>query len=141
VEIECLQAVCRHSTSDGQVSCRKTAFAFLRVDQQSSESDIADDASLKASEASSEAENKTYRPCRAKRNRFQKLVNRLEAQILEDPEGFTMDKVALPPSLLNNQGERQKLIDLMETFQQKTLTSMRASLASANDLACASRYQ
>jgi len=107
----------------------------------SSESDITDDASLKASEASSEAENKTYRPCRAKRNRFQKLVKRLEAQILEDPEAFTMDKVALPPSLVNNQGERQKLIDLMETFQQNTLTSMRASSASANELACTLRYQ
>jgi len=90
------------------------------------ESDITEAASLDASELSADMDvkrNKTYRPCRAKRNRFLKLVKRLEAQVLEDPKGFSMDNVTLPPSLVENHGERQKLFDLMESFQYKVLTS------------------
>jgi len=65
---------------------------------------------------------KRNRPCKGKRHRHKKLVHRLQMQILENPEDFTMDDVVLPPSLLANEEQRLKLIGRMKLYQHEVLT-------------------
>lgn len=122
IESDSLETASTHTSemSGSSVESDSLDTASVHTSEMSiipTESDITEVASLDG------CRNKTYRPCRAKRNRFLKLVKRLEAQVLEDPKGFSMDNVALPPSLVENHGERQKLFDLMESFQYKVLTS------------------
>jgi len=66
---------------------------------------------------------KMPRPCKGKRNRYKKLVQRLQTQIMANPGGFTMDDIVLPPNLLANHTQRLKLIDRMKRYQQEVLTS------------------
>jgi len=66
---------------------------------------------------------KKGRPCKKKRNRYKKLVHRLQTKISENPEVFTMDEVVLPPSLQANGSQRLKLIGRLERYQHKLLTS------------------
>jgi len=66
---------------------------------------------------------KKSRPCKAKRNRYKRLVDRLQRQICENPEVFTMDQVALPPSLQANDRQRLRLIDRLIVYRNEVLTA------------------
>jgi len=66
---------------------------------------------------------KKCRPCKGKRNRYKKMVDRLQKQISENPEVFRMDQVVLPPSLQANDRQRLRLFDRLKRHQHKVLTS------------------
>jgi len=65
--------------------------------------------------------HKHNRPCRAKRNRYKKLVYRLEMEILANAGSFDFEALIsrLPPSLQNNHEQRQKLIQRMYDFKHQ----------------------
>jgi len=77
-------------------------------------------------EAAAKTENhaEKKRPSKGKRDRYKNLVHRLKAQILENPEAFTMDEVVLPPSLQANDNQRRKLIHEMKRYQDEVLASL-----------------
>jgi len=66
---------------------------------------------------------KRARACKAKRNRYKRLVDRLQKQISDNPVVFSMDEVVLPPSLQTNDRQRLKLLDRLKSYQHKVLTS------------------
>jgi len=59
------------------------------------------------------------RPCKAKRDRYRKLVRRLEIQILASPDLFDVDKIDLPPSLQANDKQRHKLMQRLLRFKHQ----------------------
>jgi len=63
------------------------------------------------------AEVRKCRPCKGKRNRYKKLVKKLEAQILDNPESFNLEPMSLPPSLQRNDKQREKLMQRMQKFK------------------------
>jgi len=62
---------------------------------------------------------KHSRPCKEKRNRYKKLVKRLEVQILQDPSSFDFETISLPPSLQRNDRQRVKLMERMNSFHYR----------------------
>jgi len=77
-------------------------------------------------DTTAEEQNQTNkkRPSKGKRDRYNKLIQRLKTQISENPEGFTIDEVVLPPSLQVNDKQRLKLIEQMEHYHHAVLTSI-----------------
>jgi len=73
--------------------------------------------------ASQQNQAKKKRPSKGKCHRYRNLVHRLQEQISENPEGFTMDEVVPPQSLHNNGSQRLKLIERMVQYRQNVLTS------------------
>jgi len=61
------------------------------------------------------------RPCKGKRLRFKKFVERLKTQIDSKVEFFDIEEVAWPPSLEINDKKRQLLIQRIEQYQHKAL--------------------
>jgi len=61
------------------------------------------------------------RPCKGKRLRFRKFVERLKTQIDSKVEFFDIEEVAWPPSLEINDKKRQLLIQRIEQYQHKAL--------------------
>jgi len=57
------------------------------------------------------------RPCKGKRDRYKKLVKRLEADIKADPVSFDLNLRTLPPSLQANDKQREKLRIRMGQYQ------------------------
>jgi len=62
---------------------------------------------------------KRYRPCKGKRLRYKRFVERLHMQVAMDGESFNMDQVLWPPSLQADDKKRQKLIRCMENFHHQ----------------------
>jgi len=86
---------------------------------QEADSTSCDDAGTPSAVAEERGVWKHSRPCKEKRNRYKKLVKRLEAQILQDPSSFDVETVSLPPSLQRNDKQRAKLMERMNSFQYK----------------------
>jgi len=84
---------------------------------QEADSTSCDDAGTPPAVAEERCVWKPSRPCKGKRNRYQKLVKHLEAQILQDPSSFDFQTVTLPPSLQRNDTQRAKLRERMHSFQ------------------------
>jgi len=61
--------------------------------------------------------NKKSRPCKGKRNRYKKLVLRLQADIKADPVSFDLNMLSLPPSLQANDEQRRRLQNRLEHFR------------------------
>jgi len=59
------------------------------------------------------------RPCKGKRDRYRKLVTRLNRLIECDPYNFDIEKVSLPPSIETNPLMKEKLIVKMNAFAEK----------------------
>jgi len=59
---------------------------------------------------------KPNRPCKGKRNRYKKLVKRLQIQFLEDPSSFELETVSLLPSVHRNDTQRARLMQRMDNF-------------------------
>jgi len=111
----------RQSCTNGREPCRVEVFVPADQIEASSKSSTDEPA---AEEQNQETKR---RPCKGKRNRYKRLVHRLQAEISEKPEFFTMDEVVLPPSLQANDCQRRKLIDRMERYQHRVLTSSGGS--------------
>jgi len=62
--------------------------------------------------------SKQQRPCKGKRLRYRKFVQRLKRQASENPNSFDMKDVELLPSLLNHAERRERLMLYMERFQR-----------------------
>jgi len=77
-------------------------------------------------DTAAEEQNQTNkkRPSKGKRDRYNKLIQRLQTQISENPQAFTIDEVVLPPSLQANDKQRLKLIEQMERYHRAVLTSI-----------------
>lgn len=67
------------------------------------------------------------RPCKGKRDRYRKLLNRLTNLIECDPH-FNMEKVELPPSIASNEAVRAKLMATIKTHAEQ----VKASRVSGN---------
>jgi len=61
------------------------------------------------------------RPCKGKRLRFRKFVERLKTQVDSKVEFFDIEEVAWPPSLETNDKKRQLLIKRIEQYQRNAL--------------------
>jgi len=67
----------------------------------------------------SERVGKNHRPSYGKHKRYQKLVRRLEIQIMANPDLFDLDKIDFPPSLQANDKQRQKLMQRLLEFKHQ----------------------
>jgi len=82
-------------------------------------------------ETKSKKSSRASRPCKGKRLRYQKLVARLESELLASPETFDMEKVMLPPNILQNERKRLALVGRMGQFRQKVCMGEEANEASS----------
>lgn len=55
------------------------------------------------------------RPCKGKRDRYRKLVVRLEHEMERDPDAFDVAKVQLPPSLSSSGAAHEKLLAKLQS--------------------------
>lgn len=71
------------------------------------------------------------RPCKGKRDRYRRLVTRLEHEIEIDPDGFDVNKVELPPSIVSNEIAHAKLLAKLQSRleQEKAKRQMQRRLA------------
>jgi len=67
----------------------------------------------------SESTKKGSRPCKGKRIRYKKLVERLKDEISAHPTTFQLENVVLPPSLMKNEKRRFLLMDLIERHRHQ----------------------
>lgn len=67
-------------------------------------------------------QKKSMRPCRGKREKFRKYVDKLKSQMAEDPEGFTMDTVDFPKNLVNDDKGRKKVASILEKYRTQALS-------------------
>jgi len=68
-----------------------------------------------------QCKKRSSRPCKGKRLRFRKFVERLKTQVDSKVEFFDIEEVAWPPSLETNDKKRQLLIKRMEQYQRNAL--------------------
>lgn len=61
-------------------------------------------------------EKRSQRPCKGKRDRYRKLVLRIQQAIDEDPEGFDLEATELPPSIASNKKLKQKLQKRVQAY-------------------------
>lgn len=71
------------------------------------------------------------RPCKGKRDRYRKLLNRLTNLIECDPCSFNMDKVELPPSIASNEVVRAKLMAKIQLHAEQVMADREAGVASS----------
>jgi len=76
-----------------------------------------------AGKAQPKAQKKSTRPCRSKRDRFRKYVDKVKSQMYEDPEGFTMDDVNLPQNLVNDEKGQKKVASILEKYRAQVLSA------------------
>jgi len=67
---------------------------------------------------------KLGRPCKGKRHRFNKFVDRLKMDVLTKKEAFSVEDVYWPPHLLANDSDRQKVIRILEAYQLQVLSGV-----------------
>jgi len=67
------------------------------------------------------------RPCKARRERFRKYVDKMKAQVAEDPAGFTMDKVNVPEKLVPDERGRKKVASILENYRTQVLSQGTAA--------------
>jgi len=63
-----------------------------------------------------------HRPCKGKRLRRRKLMERLKTEIDGDVEFFNIQEVAWPPSLEASEKRRQRVIQEMEEYQHTVMS-------------------
>jgi len=89
------------------------------------ETDLNDDPTSESSQtqqAMTQNNKKEQRPCKAKRQRYRKFLNKLKAQIVADPSSFDMRQVELLPSLTDHPKRLHKLTLYLENFQEQVRT-------------------
>jgi len=77
-------------------------------------------------QAMTQNNKKRQRPCRAKRQRYRKFVNKLKAEIVADPSSFEMCQVELLPSLIDHPERLHKLTLYLESFQEQVGGTLNA---------------
>ncbi len=68
------------------------------------------------------------RPCKGKRDRYRKLVSRLEGEIQCDPDSFDVDKLELPPSIAADECARAKLLAKLQVRLGQAKAERQAQL-------------
>jgi len=96
---------------------------MVDVSVQSDRPEASSISSTEDSAAEEQNQTNKKRPGKGKRDRYNKLIQRFQTQISENPEGFAIDEIVLPPSLQANDKQRLKLIEQMERYQVAVLTS------------------
>jgi len=86
---------------------------------QDTDSATCNDAGTLPAVAEEHGVRKPNRPCKGKRNRYKKLVKRLQIQFLEDPGFFKLETSSLLPSLQRNDKQRARLMQRMDNFTNK----------------------
>jgi hypothetical protein len=69
------------------------------------------------------------RPCKGKRNRYRKLISRVEDSIDLNPEAFDPDQVQIPPSLASNEALRTKFFSRLCAHAQQVRDTKRVAFA------------
>jgi len=82
-----------------------------------------------ASEQKKSNKRSRDRPCKGKRLRYQKLVARLQSELLACPETFNMEEVMLPPNILQNERKLLGLINRMDQFRHRLCKGGEANVA------------
>jgi len=76
-----------------------------------------------------------HRPCKGKRLRSRKFMERLKTDIDDDVEFFNIQEVVWPPNLLADEKRRQHVIQRMEEYQQ-TVMCQKNSMCSLGVQSC-----
>jgi len=103
--------------AEGSVSPTST------VSTQSGEHTVCTHEGAQQAEVATRKSKRHPRPCKGKRLRYKKFVESLRAEIETKAGSFNIDDVAWPPSLQENPRRRQRVILLMEQFQQQLWNS------------------
>jgi len=64
------------------------------------------------------------RPCKGKRRRFQKYVEKMKLEIEKDPFGFNVDNTDLPMSIATTHKLHGKFIQILRTYQIEILEGL-----------------
>merc|ERR1712190_482986 len=70
------------------------------------------------------------RPCKGKRDRYRKFVDRLIHLIDEDPDSFNLRNVELPPSIASNEDARTKLVTEVTAHLEDVRSKQTAAVLS-----------
>jgi len=97
--------------------------AYITIVSQSSTNDTehstADEKSTTDSFEPAGGKMKPSRPCKGKRMRYKKFVERLKREISADPETFSIKSVTFPPNLEENLQKQERLINHMMSYQKQ----------------------
>jgi len=66
-------------------------------------------------------QERRHRPCKGKRLRYRKLVERLKVEIRKQAPIFRVEEISWPPSLQEDTRKRQKLMHTLTFYQRKVL--------------------
>jgi len=95
--------------------------AYISIVSQGStdatELSTADEKSTRDPSEPSGGKMKPSRPCKGKRMRYTKFVERLKSDISANPETFSIESVIFPPSLEANKQKKERLINHMMFYQ------------------------
>mmetsp|Transcript_125968 Transcript_125968/g.350950 ORF Transcript_125968/g.350950 Transcript_125968/m.350950 type:complete len:219 (-) Transcript_125968:59-715(-) len=72
------------------------------------------------------------RPCKGKRKRLKGLIERLERVVEQDPEGFDIDNVELPPSVQARQELKYMVTQRLEKYRQDMLDKRRPQIGAGS---------
>jgi len=78
---------------------------------------------------SADAETKRSRPCKGKRLRYRRFVERLITQISANPESFKLENAAFPPSLREDKDKLSKLMHRMQWYRDQVKAGAEIGIA------------
>lgn len=71
---------------------------------------------------------KKMRPCKGKRIRIRKIMNRVSGEIESAPDDFSYESLSLPPSLRANEKLESKLRVQLENYRREVISEQRLDL-------------
>jgi len=119
---DCAQIPCKEPVLGVDAICACSVY----LEESTDDSVLADPA---LEQTKSKKRRRANRPCKGKRLRYQKLVARLQSELLACPETFNMEKVMLPPNILENERKRLTLISRMDQFRHQVCKGGEANVA------------
>jgi len=84
----------------------------------------------------SKAKKKSTRPCKGKRERFRKYVDKVKLQLAKDPQGFTLHDVDFSSNLALDERGRKKVESILENYRTQVLMHDTESQPISGALAC-----
>jgi len=78
---------------------------------------------------SADAETKRSRPCKGKRLRYRRFVERLITQISENPESCNVESAAFPPSHQEDKDKLGKLMHRMQCYRDQVKAGIEIDIA------------
>jgi len=120
---------CPPESKQGILKATELVFKAPPHSHSQAETDLTDVPTSESSQiqqAMTQNNKKRQRPCRAKRQRYRKFVNKLKAEIVADPSSFDMRQVVLLPSLIDHPERLHKLTLYLESFQEQVGGTLNA---------------